>query len=240
MHISKRLLASCIVVVTSSASCGTLTSTNSSNRPPTGVSVQADEAFPSSTVRDWATYGDALVVVQVKSERYEEQGDEILQYGEGVQNRTVALGLEGEPLWTRQNSPALPTDVAVLTAGSMYKNGNTVPYVLPGEPRLEVGKTYMMLMSFFQGEWAYVTGTPTLVVGGVLVPSELQNQAWTATAGLKTPAQVAEQIVEVGPDPLAANYSNLDPGERYARVLEATKPTQVEQPPGEVGGSQGP
>lgn len=184
------------------------------------IPLEAQEAFPSENGQDWATYGDDLAIVRVEDEHVDELAPDAKDRGEGVQNRSITLAIEGRPLWTRPESPAIPDRLSVITAGYIVSKGEQVPYLLPGEPRLEVGQTYMALLTYFGSEWTYVTGTPVLIKDGKLAYDKVQQSEWPFQAGLSDPNSVADTVAKIGPDPAAAAYGRLDPAERYSQVVQ--------------------
>lgn len=64
---------------------------------PGVVTAEGAEALPTRTATDWVTYGDQLVVLDVKSEKRLEATKEEAERGEGFIGREVTVDL-GDPL----------------------------------------------------------------------------------------------------------------------------------------------
>ncbi|HET6951770.1 MAG TPA: hypothetical protein VFI47_15420 [Acidimicrobiales bacterium] len=180
-------------------------------------------AWPSSSFDDWASYGDAVVILQIESERAEPMSDDEVQRGEGLGLRTVS-GTVTQLVWTYPGGPAPPTtSFEFLTAGWIVREGRSSPMRYAGAIRLEVGSSY--LMPIFQdrttGSWAPLSSTAAFPVDD---ESAIEQVATTAEEGAgpevaMTPSGVAAAMQAASPAPAAAANRQLAPRDRYLAVV---------------------
>jgi len=158
-----------------------------------------DTAFPVDSAQDWVTYGDHLVAARVRPTT--EGG-----WVELVPHTT---------LWSRPNAPATPPSVRAWSDAASSE----------GVDLLE-DHAYLALLTRWQPageapEWVWMDILPfdDAVVG------HGPDQCWPAGSrpareqlwGLDE-AGVRRLLASTRPDPRAAPYADLDPGERYQRV----------------------
>lgn len=158
-----------------------------------------DTAFPVESVQDWVTYGDHLVTARARP---------------SPEDGWVEL-VPTSTLWSRPGAPGPPAPVRARSDASG-----------PEGVDLEEGHTYLSLLT----EWR-PTGEPAEWVWMDVLPfddgvvGEGPAQCWPAGSRPareqlwgRDAAGVRGLLASTPPDPLAAPYADLDPGERYQRV----------------------
>ena len=163
-----------------------------------------DTAFPVSSAQDWVTYGDHLVRASVRPT---------------AEDGWVELIPEGA-LWSRPGAPSPPTMVRAWSNASSSEGVD-----------LAEGHAYLALLT-----WRHPTGEAAEWVSMDILPFDDSvvgkgpDQCWPAGArpareqiwGLHE-AGARQVLASTQADPLAAQYADLDPGERYQRVAAARK-----------------
>jgi len=114
------------------------------------VAVLMDESrYPTTTVADWVTYADHVVVATVAAEADGDHGE--LSGGSGFIDREVTLDVD-DVLWSRpQPSRPIPDSVTVGAIGWSYAHGDSsdrVVLAVEDTPRLEVGHTYIVALDW--------------------------------------------------------------------------------------------
>lgn len=176
----------------------------------------ASSRVPDATLTDWVSYGDALAVVEVRSEVRHPIGDEVIESGEGLIGRTVTAQAV-EVSWTRVGAPPLPEPLSLETSGWHYKRGEVSTFAIHGEPRLEVGSTYAVLLTLFPEGWGALATIP-MTEERVLVPDRSNAKPWARQVTGMSVASLSRSLRSVEPDPEAAKRFDLDPESRWLAV----------------------
>lgn len=108
----------------------------------------AEDRLPSTTAADWVTYADHVLVVTPSEEAAVTESSS--DTGGGLVNREVTFDVENV-VWSspRAAQPAPKGEVSWLTWGWVADDdGNLVPFATEGAPRLELGHTYIVAVSW--------------------------------------------------------------------------------------------
>lgn len=155
---------------------------NNATPAPGEVSVSADELLPGTTATDWATYGDYVVQVSVRSEAALPADPDVARTGEGLIGRTVDVNINNV-YWSRPGLPtAPPKSLTLSTLGWQLKDGRRIPLSANGFPRLNVGATYLMPITNFTGnlnspKWGTLSANTTLTVAGEQISTVPQKNS---------------------------------------------------------------
>ncbi|MEV4350411.1 hypothetical protein AB0J83_38640 [Actinoplanes sp. NPDC049596] len=101
----------------------------------------------SSSVQDWVTYADHVLVVTVTAESRVEPSKKEIERGEGMIGRNAQLTVD-KVLWSAPDAPqAAPKALKMAVAGWVFDNhGNRagdVKFAMGGASRLEKGHSYV-------------------------------------------------------------------------------------------------
>lgn len=209
----------------------------SSDEPPTGSSsvpaesadiVQAETSnrFPEETLRDWRSYADHVVEFTVTGEEPMKPSAETTARGEGLIPRVITIRVNNT-LWSADNAPKLPSTVRMTTAGWFLEEGTRKLLAYHGAPRVEVGRTYVSPLVFYDHRdnagWNPLTEGSQLQLDpdGRVLPDTLDETATPVRdklAGM-TASEIAAAVVAQTPDPKSASHANLRPVNRIQAVL---------------------
>ena len=173
-----------------------------------------DLAFPADGLRDWVTYGDRAVVVEIVNENSSGPG----------QLRTVTWKRRAE-LWA---NPARPKEIApasgTSSGGSFTSGGSDSGLETWGSPALFVGHTYLAVMSHTTiggvgpREWSTLVMLP--FDDGLIGDGE-EYRGWDGQQatldqvwGLTGP-QFERLLTSTPIDPAVARYAARDANDKY-------------------------
>lgn len=181
----------------------------------------ASESLPFTSLVDWVSYGSQVAVFEVVSEEEIAGSDE--DEPEPSTLRRLSVVVE-RVLWS---SGPQPDRLSLVTFG-WRENADGRRPVGPSEgPRLEVGGRYVGSLVDFSGgsgtRWGVQTGSSVLLVEGDTVRAS--DRASPAAERLDNMSidELASELSETEPDPLAASLSHLPPAERSLQV-QSTPP----------------
>ncbi len=192
-----------------------------------------DPRFPTASIQDIVSYSDQLATFEVISEREIAPPKEVFERGEGYIGRTVTVRIEQEH-WNSNRILTDAKEIQLTVQGWALHDGERRLFSFAGVPRLEVGKRYVAPLVFLSGgrfgagEWAlYDSSTALELVDGKPVATRLVE-------GVKLPEAtsllIEYSLEELGhlfsttePDPIAAQFSELDPDSRYSAVVSAKR-----------------
>ncbi|MEU8139743.1 hypothetical protein [Streptodolium elevatio] len=167
--------------------------------------------IPARDAVDWVSYGDHVMVVTVTGER---------DGPEGPWLRVVDMRVD-EAVWSREGA-AVPGVFRSYAAGVRARDGRP-PYALVGEPRYEVGSTYVVAV--FRAErsaapdgWVVFSGLPCQ--GGRIGDGEMAGGAANAdgvmaAVGGRDAAALRALLAATPPDPVSLKYPHLDGAARF-------------------------
>lgn len=192
---------------------------------PDGTRILDSTAtFTAPTLRDWKDVGDAIVAVEVTGER---QDPATATGPNGVYGRLVDVSVL-HVYWQRGSGTAPPGNFTMRAWGWLLDGNSMQPFVVRGEPRLDVNHVYLLAMAHFATGWAGLgSGAEVPFDGGIVGHGEWEGRdpklGQPALAELlgKDAAQVQAIIDATQADPRAAAYDELDPLGR-ARKLGLT------------------
>ena len=123
---------------------------NPSTRPSI-VRAQGDDRLPSETAADWVTYADYIAVVHPTSEHEMKPTRSETELGEGAVLRDLVMTVDNI-LWSSPHAAKqAPATFHWLAFGYAFSDGRPDIHVLmiaAGEPRLQVGHTYILALSW--------------------------------------------------------------------------------------------
>jgi hypothetical protein len=174
---------------------------------PDVVIAQGDDRLPSTTVTDWVTYADHVVVVVASTEKLLPPTRTELERGEGLLGRTVTLQVT-DVLWSRDGAPPVPKRWDYHAVGATFTGGHPekpTPVALYDQPRLERGHRYIMAITWEEprcssgdvpqpGQWMGLgEGSQLPFDGGVIGQGENQGRSQNAS-------QARAMAAEAGPN----------------------------------------
>jgi len=187
------------------------------------IQVNMSEAFPSSELRDWASFSDGYVVVRVTGEeRYDDRGPEARAVDEGAIGRRVTMQVL-EVLWARPDGEPIPRTLTFDGFGWVRSKGRDLRMKAEAAGDLNTGETYAFPVIYLPetGVWGPLSITTVVPVGadGLLRPGNLGAGAEVGFPGLsaitgKTPADAAGILRSTRPYPGLQGLRGL---ERIAR-----------------------
>lgn len=201
------------------------------NSPRTSSHVTVAEGsciFASSTLEDWKSYADHIVVYEAVSER---EMPPQTGYGaprdEGLIGRRVTVRVQWS-LWSAKSAPELPDAVDIAAPGWTLHEGERRRLDLRGAPRLHVGQSFLAPLVWRSdlepGRWQPLCFESQLeVIDGKATdasPNEVDETLREALVG-ESIERVEELIREQQRSPLAVKYEDLRPPERVQAVLDA-------------------
>ena len=145
-----RGVAACLALLFVVVGCAS--DDDGSGQPSGRATVQTslDDAYPSTTAKDWVTYADAVAVVTVVNERNSPSGI-FEESGEGAVDRLITLQVDSV-VWRRPGARELPPTLEYLALGWHVREGESLPtaaeVVAPDRPRLELDRTYVMALEW--------------------------------------------------------------------------------------------
>jgi hypothetical protein len=186
--------------------------------------VAAAERLPADDLIDWVSYADAVVAVTVTSEAELPPTPEEAATGEGLLLRDVSVQVD-ETLWSHALSDSLPEDGFVFTAvGWTFNDDSKVPARTEGAERLEVGRRYVMPITYWPQDDQWGPIAPSAVVAldaqGRLAASSSGGATDDATLPISGLAltELAETLASTAPNPVAEANRGLDPVARFNAV----------------------
>lgn len=209
--------------------------------PPVSVApvvAHGQVAFPDGAVNDWATYADYLLQVKATGERRLPPDQEDVKRGEGVILRKVDLQAE-KVLWQRptlRSDIRAPETITIGTGGWLFHDGEKErPLVFEGQQPLEIGKTYVAVMTFTD-----LSGTGPEWITTQILPVVGSTVQAPQAEGFRAQEVVGQSVESLGRilnqaeiDPLAKPYMDLDPWDRRMRVLKDSDEPPQKPGPGE-------
>lgn len=210
---------------------------------PGVVTAEGAEAVPSRTATDWVTYGDHLVVIDVKSEERLEATKEEVERGEGFIGREVTVEL-GDPLWTRptyQELSELPTRLAIANGGWVFHGKEEQRWEVENQVRLTPGSQYLAMLTYgdtsiaggdgSDGPSWFTLDVVPLTTDDTVADTGADPASYPMRRSLVglTSKEVAATLKATKPDPAAQDYMDEDPVQRYqdvARDADATNPPE--------------
>lgn len=236
---SRRWLLAVAAVVVVVGAIGALVAT--ALRAPSGneeASVEGTldtglQAFPTETLQDLVTYGDALVVLRVDHVR--DLDAEALEDGHLTQPRTVDATVV-ETLWARPGAPTAPAQVHLLAYGYVIRDGRREPVRGRDLPWWTVGHTYVGVIARMGERWVDLNGNMFEVVDGMVDPTSVTPASWVAQAGRFSPDDYAAMLAATPPDPRSVGLDpTLDPGIRAQRIWASRDTSTSTDPGGGIG-----
>lgn len=189
------------------------------------VTTESSHALPFESLSDWVSYADAVVAARVVGEK------ELAPEGEGPEQHTgrrITVAVD-DVLWG-DGAPGEQLDFFDL--GMWGRPGSLRPMNPSDGPRIEVGGRYLMALIHVDGEWGpMTTGSVVPLVGDVLTPLPNRIAEPVKILAGKTLSEVRKVLAVTDPDPLAAQWADLDPIERYQRVAAARALDEPEPEP---------
>jgi hypothetical protein len=114
------------------------------------VIAHGSDRLPNHTASDWVTYADHVVVVTATAEKELPANEEEVEVGQGYIPREVNLQVK-DTVWSRADAakPAPAPAFAWPAAGWTFtQDGGRTPMALEGQPRIEVGHSYLMALAW--------------------------------------------------------------------------------------------
>jgi hypothetical protein len=172
-----------------------------------------DPIVPSGSLRDWVSYGDAVVLATVTGEVPADPTDELGAMG-WPNGQTVAVD---ERLWQHSSAPRPPTTID-------FSGGLLVVEPLEGTTPLTlrlatVGRQYVVPVGKYDnGGWA--PDAPMLeIIDGRIDPEVGGTYPFADALADVEIADVATVLSSVDPDPLAEGARPGDPEARYQATV---------------------
>lgn len=199
---------------------------------PGVVTAEGAEALPSRTATDWVTYGDQLVVIDVKSEGRIEATKEEKERGEGFIGREVEVEV-GDPLWTRpslKRGSELPEQLTVSNGGWVFHGKEEQRWEVENQVRLTPGSEYLAMLTYgdvsiaggdgSEGPSWFTLDVVPLTTDGTVADTGSDRESYPMRkeiVGLSG-KEVAATLAGTEPDPAAQKYMDEDPVQRYQDV----------------------
>ncbi|TDD21592.1 hypothetical protein [Nonomuraea diastatica] len=116
------------------------------------VLAHGSDRLPSHTASDWVTYADHVVVVTAEAERELPASEDERAAGQGYLPREVTLAVK-ETLWSRQGAakPVPEPRFVWPAAGWTFGEDGRRLLAMEGQPRIEVGHTYILAIAWVPG-----------------------------------------------------------------------------------------
>lgn len=194
---------------------------------PGVAKIDPDAAFYADTLQQWKDYGDAIVAARVTSDRPDPRDSKDPDVNGGLFNRLATLQIT-RTFWTRDAAhrpPARPFTISVW--GWFDKTGSRTPIAVVGNPRLEPGHSYLLVLCLLRKHWTTVSGGASVPFdGGVVGHGEWKGRdderakqpAIDRLLG-KRAAGVQQVLDSVQLSPLSQRYSNLEPDARARKLM---------------------
>jgi hypothetical protein len=174
------------------------------------------DRLPSETIRDLASYADALSYLQITGETASQLDKEAREAGEGYVGRTVTATVE-RTLWVADGGVAPESAITILTAGWWLKDGQRMRVCVEDAMRLEVGGRYLVPLVHFDEGWGPLSGAAVALAPGSKRPDgECDGgNALSKELALVDSNTLIERLANTPRDPLVERLRNLRPVERY-------------------------
>jgi hypothetical protein len=210
------------------SSCGGTSSDPTTAGGDETVEVSASERLPADDLVDWVSYADAVVAVTVTGEAELAPTEEESAAGEGLLLRDVTLQVD-DVLWSHPTLSGLPAEPFTFTTiGWLFGDGQRTPAVSGGAVRLEVGRRYVMPVTYWDDDEQWGPTAPSAVLaldadGRVAAAEDAGDGAEDSLAALsdRPVADLAEELAATEPHPVAEANRNLDPVARFNAVEAA-------------------
>jgi len=167
------------------------------------IAVHLTEVFPSADLRDWVSYSDAFVVVDVtKESRFQDWGPEALAADEGAVGRRLSMTVVDVP-WARSGGRRVPPVLNFDGLGWVRSGGRELRMRVYGGGDLALGRRYAFPVVFVPelNQWSPLSLTAVLPVddSGVLRPTDVtrdtpQSFPARATVNGRTAAEVGDLL----------------------------------------------
>lgn len=198
------------------------------------VTAQATMRLPGTSLEDWVSYGDAVVIATATSERELPPSPDDEALGEGLIGREVGLSVD-RVLWSRAGAPPPPPTLTLLAPGWVFDGTDRSEMELSGVDRMAPGRRYLIpIVRYPDTGWGpLATVTPLdssdrIVAGASVADADLavptldgddtpSVRALPALRG-RSPDAIAAVLADTPPDPTAAAYFHLDPMARWDAV----------------------
>ncbi|BFO21165.1 hypothetical protein SHKM778_75530 [Streptomyces sp. KM77-8] len=194
--------------------------------------------LPSQSAQDWVTYADHVVVASAVSDREVPASTQELERGEGVIGRTVTLKVD-KVLWSRDGAaqPA-PATWDYSAMGWEFTDGSTdnrTRMAVAEQPRVEVGHTYIMALTWEQQQCAEGDGVQPAQWRGLGEGSEIPfDDAVIGNGELEGRTQTTQQAKSAAADAVDADDSLEDQmagrtADALIHALVTAQPAQTAQ-----------
>jgi hypothetical protein len=181
--------------------------------------IEGAARLPSTTLEDWASYADHVVLGSLLSEREVVRAGDINAAGEGLSARSVTVSIE-RFLWSRQSAPALGTQFSFEQDGWLVKDFQKQPFTT-GDIQMVVGHRYLMVLTRYPEGWGILGSAAFAEIkddGTLLTQARTTNAAIQSFRGASA-SDIQATLSRGIPDPEAAKHFDLDPIARYAAVV---------------------
>jgi hypothetical protein len=216
--ISKHRLFAAGLGILLAAGCGASSSPRDGEEPATTY-MNAESQYLDGTLEDLVTFGTHVVQATVVSEQEALAKDSINSAGEGYVGRYVELCIE-QVLFQQQEADDLAEKLRLKDWGWTVHEGKRSPVTERGGVRMEVGRTYLVPLTTFNGETIGMSSTATLrVVDGAIQREPDQGGAISTKYN---GSDVAVFLRDIGSTPYARDaepYEDLPPHERVVAVV---------------------
>jgi hypothetical protein len=207
------------LLLAATAGCGGSPS-EENGEPYINLHGSSDRA-PNSTLQDWVSYADEVVVANVTAEK-ELPASADPAANAGYFGRVASFHVERR-LWHRRGAPSAPSTFDLVVTG--WGGPDRRPVAADGV-RVEVGRSYLIPMARFAengtvvGSWAPLSASAFVPwTGSAVAPVGDAHRAVTPLTG-DTPEQISAELARTTPDPLAEKHASLDPAARVQAVLK--------------------
>lgn len=184
------------------------------------VIVQGAASFPYETMVDWVSYSDQVSVVTVLSEA-DVPDPSIAQNGEGYIGRELTVRID-QTVWSAPGVSPADGELQFVTVGwSVHSDGSRAPAILEGALPLHIGHSYLLPLARINDKLGPLS--PSAIAEVVSSRVEVVGAAPIEALDLIDEdrlAQVASELANTEPDPIAVKYGDLPPYERARAVIE--------------------
>ena len=181
-------------------------------------------SFSATSLQDWKDLGDAIVAAQVTAERPDGGSASEPAGANGVYGRLIDVQVL-QTYWQRGPRFTPPQRFTTKALGYVLHGNQEQPIVARGEPRLEKGHVYLLVIARFGSTWAGLgNGAEVPFDNGTIGVGEwdgrdknVEQPAIDSLLG-DNAAQLQAAINRTQPDPRAALYDNLTPDQRAKKL----------------------
>ena len=203
---------------------------SSAGRHSTTVAkIDPDAAFYADTLQQWKDYGDAIVAARVTSDRPDPRDSKNPDVNGGLFNRLATLQVT-RTFWARDAAHRPPPHPFTISVWGWFDkssgHGTRTPIAVVGNPRLEPGHSYLLVLCLLRKHWTTVSGGASVPFdGGVVGHGEWKGRDDKRTQQpaidrlLGKRASTVQQVLDsVRLSPLSRRYSDLEPDARARRL----------------------